>query len=114
MDVMCTTCYAGGCAGVHDFCLECDGSKKVTCPRCTGDGIVYMPARQVACPDCDGAGCGECEDSGTVTEEKEIKCPDCKGTAEITCPACKGTGKPRRSAGPPEDTSPPGASPRRI
>jgi hypothetical protein len=71
--VVCTTCQASGCDGVHNFCLACDGSRTVDCPRCEGERTV--PA--------DG-------------EAEPVPCPDCEGRGRVTCPACRGTGKPPR------------------
>jgi hypothetical protein len=94
--VVCTICLAGGCNGVHNFCLDCDGIGKATCPECEGGGIQILPGKQVRCPDCKGRGCGDCEGSGTITQEREVTCQQCEGREEISCPACQGTGKPCR------------------
>jgi hypothetical protein len=66
-------CSAGNCDGVHNFCLDCDGSGKTDCPRCDGQGIVMLPERQVTCPSCCGHGCGDCEETGEVSEEREAQ-----------------------------------------
>lgn len=72
LSVDCTICSASGCDGVHDFCLECDGEKRVTCPGCEGDGVT------------------------DVDDEASDPCPACKGDGNVRCPACNGTGKPGR------------------
>lgn len=92
--VVCTICLVGNCNGVHNFCLECDGTKEVTCPGCEGGGVVTLPGKKVRCPDCKGRGCGDCEETGVVDQDQEAECPKCGGRGNVKCPECNGTGKP--------------------
>lgn len=66
----CTICLSTGCNGVHDYCIECDGTKTVTCTDCDGDGFRD--------PD----------------DPKNSPCPTCQKKGRVRCPACQGSGKP--------------------
>lgn len=94
-DRVCTICRCTNCAGVHDWCLNCDGDGKISCASCDGEGGVVVEVK-VACPDCEGrtADCGVCDGEGELYEEKERRCVGCKGTGDVTCTVCNGTGKP--------------------
>lgn len=82
----CTGCRAGGCTGTHDYCLDCDGTGRETCPECGGDGMIpgEEDASEVPCPHCGESGdvaCGGCNGSGSpaigskTAARREVKLP---------------------------------------
>lgn len=73
---VCTVCRATNCDGVHDDCLNCDGTGRVDCGACDGEGRLFDENDEVA---------GPCPDSG---------CED----GRTACPECRGSGKPAGAA----------------
>jgi molecular chaperone DnaJ len=81
--VTCRTCHGDGAA---------PGAKPVTCPRCGGSGLLQQVSRgilgefvrQMACPECNGAGrkvdqlCETCRGSGRTVDERtlEVEIPE--------------------------------------
>jgi hypothetical protein len=56
----CTICGTVDCDGVHDFCLDCDGTGLVTCSWCEGEAY----------------------------DDDQVACLGCKGSGELPCIAC--------------------------
>lgn len=89
-------------------CHVCNGSGKLTCDGCGGQGAKRCSGR-FTCPRCDGSGslddgkdCVFCRQTGWVSGcdgDGTINCPFCKGKGKIKCNACNGTGEylPRRN-----------------
>jgi hypothetical protein len=69
----CMICGITNCDGVHNFCIDCDGEKRVTCTDCDGSGLA---------------------DPAVDDPKDSPPCPTCNGKETVTCPACGGTGKP--------------------
>lgn len=107
----CKSCNASGkwtcnkCNNGYFQCFVCHGAKEVVCPRCEGEGQLFIsrngevfPAssglpgfgRVVTCRKCEGnqyIPCRKCEQTG------ELECRKCGGTGEVNCRHCNGAGQ---------------------
>lgn len=73
-------------AGEKDlWCRNCEGTGKIECFRCDGDG---------ECRKCDGQGLVECKRC-----EGEGKCSRCDGRGYFRCKDCRGKGKVHENHG---------------
>ncbi|MEM4977399.1 MAG: hypothetical protein QXT64_08755, partial [Desulfurococcaceae archaeon] len=80
-DELCPDCKGTG------KCSSCNGTGKMVCPKCNGDGYYYEIGRYYGCATCGGKGASYrayevTKGSGFVT------CRKCSGTG--VCPTCKG------------------------
>lgn len=93
-------------------CATCEGTGKVKCSNCGGQGVYTDSAGTVyGCASCGGSGyisdayynfkkgtgkvaCSDCNGIGAVADDPDAatNCTTCKGTGRVICSACQGNG----------------------
>jgi molecular chaperone DnaJ len=103
-EARCQTCNGSGAAA---------GSKPVTCPRCTGKGVLEdnqgLFSLSRVCPECAGRGttvdrpCATCRGTGISRRTREVKVRVPAGVEDGQRIRVKGRGAPGRNGGPAGD-----------
>ena len=107
---VCTICFITNCDDqAHDFCLDCDGTCKITCPRCEGGGIVTIHAGPARAPSATGKAAATAKDPAGLAGNRKPPAPGARAARKSSAPGAAAAGSRQSGRGPPAAPGDPAA-----